>query len=83
MAVVVAICLYLPQLVRLFRFPEVAGVSLASCAIALLGTISWTAYDVVVHKLPVISVIPKFVEAVRREIASSAVTPVNYDLQAA
>lgn len=53
-AVVGAVGLYLPQLIKLFRSPEVAGVSLASWAIALLGTISWTAYGVVVHKLPVI-----------------------------
>jgi hypothetical protein len=29
-AVLGAICLYLPQLVRLFRFPEVAGGSLVN-----------------------------------------------------
>ena len=53
-AVAGAIGLYLPQLVKLFRHTEVAGVSLMSWTIALAGTVSWTAYGVVVHKLPVI-----------------------------
>ncbi|MGA3352591.1 MAG: PQ-loop domain-containing transporter [Acidimicrobiales bacterium] len=53
-AVVGALGLYVPQLVKLFRSPEIAGVSLASWQLALLGTISWIAYGIVVHKLPVV-----------------------------
>ena len=53
-AVVGAVGLYLPQLLKLFRSPEVAGVSLMSWVIAFVATSSWTAYGIVVHKLPVV-----------------------------
>ena len=58
-AVVGAVGLYLPQLIKLIRYTEVAGVSLVSWVMALLATSSWTAYGVVIHKLPV--VLPNFV----------------------
>ena len=69
-AVVGAIGLYLPQLVKLFRSRDVAGVSLASWEIALVGTISWAAYGVVVHKLPVI--LPNVVMLPSRSASSGA-----------
>ncbi len=53
-AVVGAVGLYLPQLVKLFRSAEVAGVSLMSWVLAFLATSSWSAYGIVVHKLPVV-----------------------------
>ncbi|MGA2528361.1 MAG: hypothetical protein ABSG36_04260 [Acidimicrobiales bacterium] len=53
-AVVGAVGLYLPQLIKLIRYTEVAGVSLMSWVIAFFATGSWTAYGIVIHKLPVV-----------------------------
>jgi len=58
-AVVGALGLYVPQLVKIFRHQDFAGISLLSWAIAFVATCSWTAYGIVIHKLPV--VVPNFV----------------------
>ncbi len=45
--------LYLPQLARVLRDDDVAGISTATWLLALLNSISWGAYGLLIHNVPV------------------------------
>lgn len=48
-----SVALYLPQLAKILRERDISGVSLTTWVLALLSAISWGAYGILIHKLPV------------------------------
>lgn len=46
-------CLFLPQLVRVFREHNLAGISLFTWTIAFLAATSWAAYGLLIHQPPI------------------------------
>lgn len=52
-AVVGSLGLYIPQLLKVLREREVAGISLSSWVIALAAAVSWGIYGLVIHRPPI------------------------------
>ena len=52
-AVAGSVTLYLPQLMKVLREPDVTGASLAAWVLALVSAISWGAYGIVIRNIPV------------------------------
>ena len=48
-----SVALYLPQLAKVLRERDISGVSLTTWVLALFSAISWGAYGILIHKLPV------------------------------